>query len=186
MDVLETIATRRSVKRFTDGVPARAEVERLLEAAVLAPNHRMTEPWRFIVLGPETKAVYAEVRARLRSEKLTDAAAAEAIRTKVRQDVGGVPLMIAVAMEQAEDPAVREEDYAAVWMAIQNLSLAAVSLGLGTYVRTGRIMEDAELRAALRVPTEWRIVALLDVGEPAELPPRKPRVSAAQRTSWLP
>lgn len=186
MDTLKAIAARRSVRRFTERTPTREEVELLLGAAVLAPNHRMTEPWRFIVLGPETRRVYGEIRGRLRSQKADDEAAAEAIREKVRRDVADVPLMIVVAMSLADDPGIREEDYAAVWMAVQNLCLAAVSLGLGTYVRTGRIMDDEELRTALRILPDWRIVALLDVGEPVELPPVKERASAQEKTTWLP
>jgi nitroreductase len=58
MTVLEAIATRRSIKAFTDREISREEIERLLDAACQAPNHRMTEPWRFYVLGPEARAAY--------------------------------------------------------------------------------------------------------------------------------
>ena len=60
MDVLEAIDTRRSIKEFTGRPVTREEIERLLEAAVQSPNHRMTEPWRFYVLGREARRAYGE------------------------------------------------------------------------------------------------------------------------------
>ena len=50
MEVTDAILTRRSVKIFKDIEPVKKEVvEELLEAATMAPNHRLTEPWRFFV-----------------------------------------------------------------------------------------------------------------------------------------
>jgi nitroreductase len=186
MDVIEAIRARRSVKRFTGRAVTREEIEPLLDAAVWAPNHHLTQPWRFVVMGPVARAAFVEVRGRLRAEKAPDAAAAELMRARSRAALDSLPLMIAVAQVLAEEPVTREEDHAATWMAVQNLALAAVAAGLGTHIRTGRIMNDQELRDALRVPAGWRIVALLDVGEPAELPQPGARLPAAERTSWLP
>ena len=58
MDVFEAIAERRSVKEFTARELEREEIESLLEAVVWAPNHRLTEPWRFYVLGPDARRAY--------------------------------------------------------------------------------------------------------------------------------
>ena len=52
MNLLDSINSRRSIKTFTDRPVSRGEIEQLLTAACQAPNHRMTEPWRFYVLGP--------------------------------------------------------------------------------------------------------------------------------------
>jgi nitroreductase len=58
MDVLEAIRTRRSVREFTNRPISREDIMRLLEAVVQGPNHRMTQPWRFYVLGPEARRAY--------------------------------------------------------------------------------------------------------------------------------
>ena len=55
MSIFQTIHERRSIKEFTARTVTQEEIEQLLEAVVQAPNHRMTEPWRFYVLGPKAR-----------------------------------------------------------------------------------------------------------------------------------
>src|SRR5687768_17501070 len=55
MDTYEAILTRRSVPKVTDQEPPRASIERLLEAAVRAPTHHLTQPWRFVVLAGDAR-----------------------------------------------------------------------------------------------------------------------------------
>ena len=97
-----------------------------------------------------------------------------------------LPAMIVVAIARTDNPEIAEEDYAAAMMAIQNLALAAVDLGLGTHIKTGAVMSDPAARAAAGVGDDERIVAVVNVGEPAEVPPPKPRNPASSCTCWLP
>jgi nitroreductase len=186
MNVVEAIEMRRSVKRFTDRPVGREEIERLLDLAVQAPNHRMTEPWGFVVLGPESRRAFGEVLGGRKARKVADAEAAEAVRAKVVREQEALPAMLMVTMKEAEDPEVRQEDYAATFMAVQNIMLGAVSMGLGAHLKTGAVMDDPGTRAAVGVDDDQRIIAMLNIGEPAELPSVKPRVAAAHRTHWLP
>ena len=55
MDVFEVLHARRSVSALTDQVPTRETVRRIIDAAVWAPNHHLTEPWRFHVLAGEAR-----------------------------------------------------------------------------------------------------------------------------------
>jgi nitroreductase len=71
-------------------------------------------------------------------------------------------------------------------MAVQNIALAAVGLGLGTHIKSGAVMEDPAARAAAQVPEGERIVAIVNVGEPAEVPSPKERAPATAHTTWLP
>jgi nitroreductase len=186
MGVFEAIRRRRSVRDYTDRVPERKVVTELLELAVRAPNHRLTEPWGFLVLGPEARRVYGEIRGARRAGKVEDPDTAETLRRRSVEDAVGLPLLIGVTQRLAEDPEVRREDYAATFMAVQNLLLGAVAVGLGTYVKTGAVMEDARLRDALGLGTEERLVALVQLGEPAGRAPLRPRTPAARLTRWLP
>lgn len=186
MQVFDAIQSRRSIKRFTDRAVAREEIERLLAAAALAPNHRLTEPWRFYVLGPEARHAYGLALGDRKARKLTDPDAIAALREKVATENRSLPCMIAVAMVVHDDPEVREEDYAAVMMAIQNIALVAVDMGLGTHIKTGAVMETAAAREAVGVPADQRIVATINVGEPAEVPAPKPRREGRENTTWLP
>jgi nitroreductase len=185
MDALQAIAARRSVKKFTDREISRAVIEELLEIAVLAPNHRLTQPWHFYVLGPEARRAYGLALAERKARKMDDANAADLVRQKVSGEHASLPAMIVVTTRQDENPEIREEDYAAVMMAVQNLCVAAVQMGLGTHIKTGAVMEDPAARAAAGVADGERIVTIVNVGEPAELPTPKERASAASLTTWL-
>jgi nitroreductase len=186
MRILDAIRSRRSIRRFTDRPVSRDDVEAVLAAAALAPNHRLTLPWRFYVLGPEARYAYGRALGDRKARKQADPAAADAVRETVAAEHRALPCMIAVAVVAHQDPEIREEDYAAAMMGVENLALAAVGLGLGTHIKTGAVMNDAAARAAVGLPEDQRIVAVVNLGEPAEVPPPKPRRAAAELTAWVP
>jgi len=186
MHASEAIRERRSIKRFTSRPVSREEIETLLAAATLAPNHRLTQPWRFYVLGPEARYAYGLALGERKARKLEDPAAATAMRETVAQEHRALPCMIAVAVVDNDNPEIRDEDYAAAMMAVQNIALAAVELGLGTHIKTGGVMGDAAARAAAGVKDNERIVAIVNLGEPADVPPPKKRESASSFTTWIP
>jgi nitroreductase len=186
MRISEAIQNRRSIKRFTSRQVTREEIETLIAAATLAPNHRLTQPWRFYVLGPEARHAYGLALGERKARKIPDPVAGSALRATVAKEHQDLPAMLAVAVPTTDDPEQREEDYAAVMMAIQNLALTAVELGLGTHIKTGGVMADPAARAAAGVRDGERIVAIVNVGEPADLPPAKKRESASALTTWVP
>jgi nitroreductase len=186
MDILEAIATRRSILQFTDRPIMREEIERLLETVVQAPNHRMTQPWRFYVLGPKARRAYGEAVGARKARRVEDPEAARAVAAKVAAAEVAVPATIAVCTTQHENPETREEDYAATMMGVQNLLLAARAMGLGTHLKTGAVMADPRARAALGLPEGERLVAMIHLGEPAAAPEAKARRPAADVTTWVP
>jgi nitroreductase len=185
MNVIDAIETRRSIRRFTDREITRSEIETKLGAAVLAPNHRLTQPWRFYVLGSAARHAYGTALGKRKAKKAPDPASALEIEAKVADEHQALPLMIAVAMTIAEQDEIREEDYAATFMSIQNLALAAHAQGLGTHIRTGAVMDDPNARAAIGVREGERVVATIHLGEPAEVPPLRPRKAASELTTWV-
>lgn len=186
MDIHDIIRTRRSVRQFTSRPIQREEIERLLEAAIQAPNHRMSQPWRFYVLGPEARRAFGAVLGRRKAKKVEDPVAAQAVIDKVSNTNAALPALIAVTTTLADDPELREEDYAATMMGVQNLLLTASALGLATHIKSGAVMADPGARAAIGVPEGERIVALVEVGEPDESPAPKARRTVAEVTRWLP
>jgi len=186
MRASEAIRERRSIKRFTDRPVTREEVETLLAAATLAPNHRLTQPWRFYVLGPEARYAYGLALGERKARKLEDSDAARTMRETVAAEHRALPCMIAVAVVNNENPELRDEDYAAAMMAVQNIALAAVELGLGTHLKTGGVMSDSAARTAAGVRDDERIVAIVNVGVPADVPPPKKREPATAFTTWVP
>lgn len=186
MNVTDAIQQRRSIKRFKDRPVTRSEIEQLLAAATLAPNHRLTQPWRFHVLGPEARYAYGAALGERKAKKAATPEAGRALRETVASEHRALPAMIVVAVVKNDNPEIAEEDYAAAMMAVENLALTAVSLGLGTHLKTGAVMADPAARAAAGVGDDERIVAVVNVGEPNEVPPPKQRNPVESCTSWLP
>ncbi|MGE0160278.1 MAG: nitroreductase [Gemmatimonadales bacterium] len=184
--ILDTVRERRSIKELADVAVSREQIEVLLDAAVHAPNHRMTEPWRFYVLGPEARRAYGAALGARKAKRVEDPAAAAEVIRKVVEKHAALPAMLAVSVVVADDPEIREEDYAATWMAIENISLVAVDMGLGTHLKTGAVMNDPAARAAVGVPEGERIVATLEIGVPAAAPPARARKPASTLTTWVP
>lgn len=182
--VLEAIRSRRSIRKYDTREVTREEVERILEAAVHAPNHRMTEPWRFYVLGAQARRAYGDVLGVRKAKKVEDAEAAALVRAKVASEHEALPCAIAVAMKVSDDAERQREDYAATFMAVQNLCLAAWSVGLGTHIKTGAVMDDAGARAAVGVGSDERIVAFVYLGTPEEIPTPRERTPASSHTVW--
>jgi nitroreductase len=185
MNLSDAITQRRSIKKFLDRPVARDDIEALLDAAVLAPNHHLTQPWRFHVLGRGARRRYGLALGDRKAKKLTDPEQAASVREKTAAEYEAFPALIAVAMTLHENAETREEDYAAVMQAVAYLMLAAVDRGLGTHMRTGAVLEDPAARAGIGALEGERVVALVSVGVPAELPPAKERVGAAELTRWM-
>jgi len=188
MDAIAAIHQRTSVRRFRPDPVSRETIERLLDCAVRAPNHKLTEPWRFAVLTGGGRDRLAELRARHRLKRFTDPSSAEALAgaDKVRREALGTPVFVVVMCQVSEDEITREEDYAAAMMATANLMIAAESLGLGTYLRTGGLMRDRELTELVALAPGARVVAVVSLGYPEALDPPRRRRPAGGVTRWVP
>jgi nitroreductase len=187
MDAFTAMTQRASTRSFKPEPVPRPLIERLLAAAVRAPNHKLTEPWRFTVLTGASVLRFAELKRAHRATRLTDAGSPDGVKAIDRtfREARDTPAFIVVMCGTAEDPVRQEEDFAATMMATQNLLIAATAEGLGTYVRTGGIMRDAGVRALAQAPAEYRIVAIVSLGYPAETPELRRRSDPAQKTVWL-
>ncbi len=182
--VLAAIHGRRSVGRVSPEPLGRAAVEELLEAAVAAPNHQLTAPWRFIVLAGEARdevgTAHARAVARLRPDAGAEALAKEAGRLR------RAPVVIAAAVSPGEDPVQAREDRDAVAAAVENLLLAAHARGLAAMWRTGAMADEPEVREALGLAGREAIVGFVYLGRPlapadGRGPARRP---AADFTTW--
>lgn len=187
MDAITAITQRTSVRRFRPDPVPREIVQRLLDCAVRAPNHKLTEPWRFSVMTGGARDRFADIRAGHRLKRFADPSSAEALAAadKVRQESRATPAYVAVMGAQNPDEITREEDYAATMMAIANFMIAAQSLGLGTYLKTGGVMRDPGLLKLARVPENFRVVGIISLGYPAEDEPPRRRKSAADLIQWV-
>lgn len=187
MDAITAINQRTSVRRFRPEPVSRETIERLLECAVRAPNHKLTQPWRFTILTGPARDRFAELRAGHRLKRFDDPSAAESLAAadKVRRETRETPVFVVVMSAVNPDEITREEDYAASMMAIANLMIAAESLGLGTYLKTGGIMPDPGVLELARVPEGFRVVGIVSLGYPAGVESPRRRKPAAELTEWV-
>jgi nitroreductase len=187
MDAISAIQQRTSVRRFRPEPVPRDIIARLLDCAVRAPNHKLTQPWRFTVLSGSARDRFAEIRARHRLKRYENPSAPEALAgaEKVRRETTDTPVFVVVSSAVHSDEMTREEDYAASMMAAANLIIAAESLGLGTYLKTGGVMRDPDLLQLARVAEGFRVVAIISVGYPADREVPRRRKSSAELTQWV-
>ena len=129
-----------------DPVP-RETLDELFELARWAPNHNLTNPWRFRVLGAESLA------------RLKEAAGAEAAAKLDR-----APTLVVVSASETGDAIQDEEDYAAASVAAYIVLLGAHARGLAGYWRTPAVLRTSEGRAAVDVPDGERVIGLLHLG----------------------
>ena len=169
MDVVQAIRSRRTHKAFgAEKVPPEV-VEELLELARWAPNHVLTEPWRFRVLGPETLARLASAGKPGELEKLTRA-----------------PTLIVASATQTGDDHQNHEDVLATACAVYIVLLAAHARGLASYWRTPKLLQSPEGQAAVGLGADEQFVALIHLGAPRTEPPAKDRKPVSAFLVYLP
>ncbi len=188
MEVDRAIETRRSVGRVKQDPVPRELVEKILESAVHAPNHKITEPWRFHVFAGNGRGEFARARAELakiqaEAEGEEEELAAGRI-SRERKKAFRAPVMIAVISRGGRDEVETLENYAACAAAVQNMQLTAHALGLATIWRTGAQAYHPYMRDFFGLEDDDKIVAYLYLGYPdMDERPRR-RESASSRTVW--
>jgi nitroreductase len=188
LDVIRAIETRRSIGRVKQEPVPRELIERILESGVHAPNHRITEPWRFHVFSGKGRGELARVRAeiaRLQAEAEGESEEMAAGRiSRERKKAFRAPVVIAVISEAGRDEVETLENYAACAAAVQNMQLTAHALGPAAMWRTGPIVYHQEMRRFFGLKENDRIVAHVYLGYPdMGVRPRR-REPANEKTVW--
>ena len=173
--------SRRSMRKTSDRIPSRVLIRRLLDAAVAAPNHHLTEPWRFVVLtGDALKglgAAWATAEERLQKDPV--GARDKALRAPV--------IITVIESPKAHlSKVVEVEEHHAVGAAIQNILLAAHDAGLAAMIRTGPAARFDEIRDFFSLGSNELIAGFIYVGYPApeETPVAPRKTAAAELTEW--
>jgi nitroreductase len=185
MDVYQAMTRRRTIKKYRKDAIPRELIERLLEAAVQAPNHFQTFPWRFTVLTGTARDGLAALRRQQVAERMDDTTTPGA-RTKLDETyrkMAGAAALVAVTAKHDADPLINVENSYATAAATENLLLAATAEGLASFWSSG-IASYPQARTYLGLPDDEHIIAVVHLGYPAlELPAR--RRSAREFTRWI-
>lgn len=185
--VLAALRRRRSISRVKPDPLPRELVEQVIEAAVFAPNHHKTVPWRFVVLTGEAREQLGSVMASSLRARLPEAESehAQTLLEKERNKPLRAPVLIAVAVVPSEGPKVIEiEEIEAGAAGVENMLLAAEALGLGAMWRTGEAAYEPQVKRFLGFPDNAHLISFVYLGYPdlPELPERNP--DASELTTW--
>jgi nitroreductase len=183
--VLAAIHGRRSARRVSEEPIAREIVRELLDAAVAAPNHHLTGPWRFIVLAGDARRALGQTHARAVARARSDLTP-EGLRKEAAR-LARAPVVIVCCVVPGPDPVEAREDRDAVAAGVQNLLLAAHARGLGAMWRTGAMADEPEVRSDLGLGERDAIVGFVYLGRPlgdSEAAARAPRPGAEAFTDW--
>jgi nitroreductase len=168
MDVETAIRSRRTHKAFRPDPVPRETLDELFELARWAPNHHLTNPWRFRVLGPRAL------------DRLKDAAGPEAAAKLDR-----APTLVVCSCTSEGDEVQRAEDLHAAGVAAYIVMLAAHGRGLASYWRTPDVLHTPDGLAAVGVPPDERFVGLIHLGTPVQEQRVPARVPAGETVTYL-
>ncbi|MBX3015575.1 MAG: nitroreductase [Caldilineaceae bacterium] len=192
---LHTVAAlmmeRRTVKQFLPQPVARETLQQLIDLAVWAPNHRLNEPWRFYVLGEGARTQLAQIAGAITQRKILEAGGEAAVAERKGAEAGAawlsVPTLLYITYLTDPNPEISLENYGAVCCAIQNLTLAAHALSIGTSWSSGAVAAAPELLTLVGATAAEQMAGLFRVGylDPALAPGRSRRSPGTLFTQWL-
>jgi nitroreductase len=165
----ELAAGRRTHKAFGAEPVPRATLLELFELAQLAPNHHLTQPWRFRVIGPESLARLKDAAGPSEADKLDRA-----------------PTLVVASATLCGELLQDEEDVCATAAAIMLVLLGATERGLASYWRTPEILRTARGREAIGIPAGERVLGLIHLGPPAREPALRERGPVDDYVEFLP
>lgn len=168
MDLETAIRNRRTHKQYGAEPVDDATLRELLDLARFAPNHHLTQPWRFRVLGPQTRARLEE-------------AAGEKDAVKLRR----APTLVLATALLSGDPHTDTEDLHATACAVYTILLGATSRGLASYWRTPKVLEEPAIRALLSLDAAEQVVSLIHLGPAISEPPEKERAPLGDVVTFL-
>ena len=168
MELEQAIRTRRTHKAYWPEPVDLATLEEILELARWVPNHHLTNPWRFRVLGPGALARLKEAAGPEPAPKLDRA-----------------PTLVAVSALRCGDPVTDEEDLLAAACAAYVVLLGAHARGLASYWRTPAVLREPAGAVALGVGDDEHLIGLLYLGRPRQEQRVPERAPLEDVVSWL-
>jgi nitroreductase len=168
MDLAQLAGARRTHKEFGPEPVPREELLELLELARLAPNHHLTQPWRYRVLGPQALARLKEAGGPGEAGKLDRA-----------------PTLVVVSSVLSGDLVQDEEDVCATAASVMLVLLGATERGLASYWRTPGVLRTARGREAIGVASGERVLGLIHLGAAAREPSARERAPVESYVEFL-
>ncbi|MBL8103414.1 MAG: nitroreductase [Anaerolineales bacterium] len=184
MQILDAIHGRQTISKVKQDAVPHDVIEKLLSAAVQAPNHHKVRPWRFVVLTGDGRKKLGDVMAASFLDR-NPSTPPEGL-DKTRALPLRAPVVIAIGVDKPADTKIVEvENISAASAAGQNILLAAHALGLGAIWRTGEWARDAKVKEFLGFAADQYIVGFIYIGYPDVAPEPYVRQGFEDRTVWM-
>lgn len=194
--MIKTIEDRRSIRKFDDREVPREMLEQIITAGLCAPSAKNRQPWKFVIAADKAKddalsamerGLEREKREPLLPESVGYIADAENTLNVMRQSSSVIFVVNTLSADLSRMLTVEERVYEicnaqSIGAAVQNMSLAAVELGLGSLWVSNTFFAQRELNEWLN--TDGELIAALAVGYPAEFPLPRPRKSQSETVDW--
>jgi nitroreductase len=171
MDVYEAIRGRRTVKAFTDEPISREVLEELFELARWTPNHKLTQPWRFRVLGPDARNKLKAAAGEQARASAPEGSDADKIALIAAAKIDRAPTLVVLSSVRNPDPVLDIEDFSATSIAGYLVLLGAHARGLAGYWRTPSVLRDEDGLRAIGVGGDEEVLGLLNLGHPSQAHP---------------
>ena len=179
MEFWDVLRGRHSVRDFKDDLVPRARVERLIEAASLAPSAWNAQPWRFYVVSGETRRAMGRLIAQttIHLSEFMDILGPERYEQTVAwySSLGNASTLVAVVSKASDEPLERLNRDLALGAAIENLLLAAVAENLGACNITYSHWVEDEIAEMLGLEDDEVVVTVVALGWPTDIPPASPQ-----------
>ena len=184
MDALDLLTTRESALKLESPAPSAAELDRMFESAVRAPDHGRLRPWRFVVIESAQRGRFGDLMADAARRKAPDTSAEMLDRERAKA-LRAPTIVVAAARVQKGHRIPAIEQLTAAAAATQNIMLAAHAMGYGAMWKTGEPAYDAGVKTALGLEVDDEIVGFLYLGTRTGGTSPAPRPAARdQVTVW--
>ena len=149
----ERLRGRRTIKLFLQTPVDRQVILDAIEVARWAPNHHLTAPWHFYLLGDKAMKANVELIRQITAER-KDADKAE-FKAKAAENIPG---WLVLTCKKSEDEVLQREDYASCCCAMQNLMLYLSEAGIGSKWATGAVVEDQRFFDLVGIDREQELI----------------------------
>ncbi len=185
-EITEVIKNRRTVypENFSSRKVHKEIVQNLLNNAIWAPTHGLTQPWRFKVFQKEALASLLDFKAELYKNSTPEFIDAKYQKFKARKEKSSV--VIAIIAELGTNPKIPEiEEIEAVACAVQNIQLSCTAYGLGAFWASGKLAYSDEMKEYLKLNDNQKCLGFIHIGYPEGEWPKSRRKPIEYCTEWI-
>ena len=187
-EITDVIRNRRTItpEHFSDRKVHREQIELVLNNAIWAPSHGLTQPWRFKVFMDEGLTQLQQVLPELYRLKSTPETFKQAKYDKILKRLQTTNVVIAICMERDRTAKIEEiEEVEAVACAVQNMYLTCTAYGLGAFWATPKFIYSSEMNDFLKLQAEDKCLGLFYIGYPNVEWPSSHRKPLEFVTEWI-